>query len=185
VKDFLGNEYGVGDKVLYAAMSGRSVTMVLAEVVRIFEAPKYGQAYEKVDELGPDDKEIHVSVQPLSSSRWKQHYGRTRYIDSRTGKGIDPFSGKGKHMTGDYYEHRETGKRVYRSDADQHPEFPRFYGYEWGTPEKQVPGYRFVKQEFKNYVNRIEDGPKPVTLYITDNIVKWVGTCEPDESESN
>ena len=208
MKDFLGNEYGVGDKVLYAAMSGRSVTIVLAEVVSI---TKHYRNIDKWDwvKIGLDEEvpfrtrwnretrqdeptnervetEIRVSVQPLNSSRWKQHYGRTRYIDTRTGKGIDPFSGSGKHMVGNYYERQSDGERVYYEDAKDWTEFTdHYYAGRWyfGAPDAEIPeGWRWVKQEFKNYVKKIEEGPKPVTLSITDNIVLWQGKTETNES---
>ena len=176
MKDWLGNDYDVGDKVIYAAMSGRSVTMVLAEVIEIFEGPKYGYAYYQHDrELADDEKEIKVRLQPLKSSRWKQHSSRTRYIDSRTGKGIDPFR-TDKHFTGGYYENLETGKQATCLDYTTYPDFIRYLRpYEWGAPDTIPEGWRFVKQEFQPYVQKIEEEPKPVTITITENIVKWTG----------
>lgn len=171
MKDWLNQEYDVGDQVIYAAMSGRSVTMVLAEVVEIYQAK--ANSWDDED----DPKVTKVKVQPIGSSRWKQHYGRTRYIDERTGKGIDPFSGKGKHMVGNYYENLTTGERYDYEDWNKgikHPTFPDIISYwEWGAPGKTPEGWCFVKQEFKPYVKKIEDGPGPVTLSITENIVLW------------
>jgi len=88
MKDWLGNDYDVGDKVIYATMYGHLVNMVLAEVVGIFKGPKYGYAGYTHRELTEDDKEIKVKLQPLKSSRWKQHYGRKVFTDIRTGERI-------------------------------------------------------------------------------------------------
>lgn len=92
MRDFLGQEYDVGDEVLYAAMSGRSATMILGEVVDIFEAP--------ASKWADSGKITKVKVQPLMSSRWKQHYGRRKYIDTRTGKSVDPFRDGSEHYEG-------------------------------------------------------------------------------------
>lgn len=175
MKDFLGQEYNVGDKVLYAAMSGRSACMVLAEVVEIYEAPKSGYSDWEAHgfELTADKKQLKVKLQPLNSSRWKQHSEHTRYIDTRTGKGIDPFARSGKHMTGNYYEHNDTGQKLYEDDTEFPPEFPPFVTYyDWGAPDHTPEGWHFVKQEFQPYVKKIKEGPKPVIIEVTENIVK-------------
>jgi hypothetical protein len=158
MKDWLGNDFGPGDTVLYAAQSGRSVTMVLATVVSINEL--YEIEYCKwhrieSDTIVPADAERRttVTVQPLKSSRWEQHYGRTRYIDTRTGKGINPWLDK--HVaSGGYRRNKLTGERV--SDKD--------YSYSGE--------YEYVPTVFKDYVKEIHEGPKPVTLTVTDNIVR-------------
>lgn len=170
MKDWLGNEYDVGDKVLYAAASGRSITMVLAEVVRIFEVPE-----NSWDEDGP--KVTKVSVQPLRSSRWEQHSGRTRYLDTRTGKYVDPFRNK-KHSVGGYWEH-ESGERVNDDDAQHHPIF-RSIPYWWHDKEEHRPeGWHHVPWDFAPWIEKVETPTGPVTITITKNIVKWVG---PDAS---
>lgn len=97
MKDWLGNEFGVGDKVIYAAGSGRSITMVVGEVTRVWEvyrdhdnyewavlppgeqAPfkkKWNQDIRDYVDLPEREKTVaRVQVKPLRSSRWKQHYG--------------------------------------------------------------------------------------------------------------
>jgi hypothetical protein len=164
MKDWLGNDYGPGDKVLYAAGSGRSITMVLAEVVsineQIFNEETYG--FVRIDKTPSSviasplrnnaERRTTVTVQPLKSSRWKQHYGHTRYIDTRTGKGINPWLDK--HIAGGGYRiNKLTGERMAADDYST-------MNYDW------------VTAEFKDYVKEIHDGPKPVTLTVTDNIVK-------------
>jgi len=153
VKDFLGQEYDVGDKVLYAAGSGRSITMVLAEVVGIskhYRDPdewhwvkvgmddpvphkrRWNRETKEYDPLAEEvDTEIRVSVQPLNSSRWEQHSRVKVYTDKRTG---------------------ETIKNPY---DDEH----------WGAGTKG--------NLFKDHVEITEFPPKPVTLSVTDNIVLW------------
>jgi hypothetical protein len=76
--DWLGQEINVGDTILYCAQSGRSANMALGEVLKINER---------------DGKVSSIRVKPLKSARWKQWYGKTVYIDTRTGEKIkDPYS---------------------------------------------------------------------------------------------
>src|SRR5690349_2838898 len=70
--DFLGNEYGPGDIVIYAQLRDRSINMIKARVI-------------EVKENG------NVKVQPLGGSRWKGHSGKGYYVDVRTEKRIDPW----------------------------------------------------------------------------------------------
>ena len=189
MKDWLGQEYGVGDKVVYAAMSGRSVTMVLAEVVDMYkvfrnedfewqrigmgeEAPMHTvwQRGEQVEERR--ETQLRVSLQPLGSSRWEQHSNRTRYIDSRTSKGIDPYRGK-NHGVGGYWENSKTQERVDDDDAREDPRIG--YRRYWDTSD--VPeGWHHVKWSFAPHVQEVKEGkPKPVTLTVTENITKWTG----------
>jgi hypothetical protein len=166
MKDWLGNDFGPGDTVLYAAQSGRSVTMVLAKVVSIneliYDEETYG--FVRIDKTPSSviasalrnkaERKTTVTVQPLKSSRWKQHGGHTRYIDTRTGKGINPWLDK--HVaSGGYRRDKLTGERVDDSN----------YSLRYGE-------YEYVTTVFKDYVMEIHDGPKPVTLMVTENIVK-------------
>jgi hypothetical protein len=159
MKDWLGNDFGPGDTVLYAAQSGRCVNMVLAEVVSINEQIFDEEEYRFV----PSDQATYfdsakrrttVTVQPLKSSRWEQHYGRDRYIDTRTGKGINPWLDK-HCASGGYRRDKLTGERVDDSN----------YSLRYGE-------YEYVPTVFKEYVKEIHEGPKPVTLTVTDNIVR-------------
>ena len=61
--DWLGNEYGVGDMILYPRTSGHSVEMVKAEVVEFVEpAPGYHP-----------DHVVRVRVRPVESSRFSSY----------------------------------------------------------------------------------------------------------------
>ena len=153
MKDWLGNEYNKGDKVLYAAMSGRSVTMVLAEVVSI--NPK------------KDDK-FTVTVRPLGSSRWKQHHGHDYYVDTRTGEKVTNLYSGANYTNPEYWSkfggYYKDGKR-YDSNSLHHYELIE-------------RGYRYEPGELQPYIEQRNDGPKPVTLTVTENIVRWSGATE-------
>lgn len=145
--DFLGREYGVGDTVVYAAGSGRSITMVFGEVVKIHESGA-------------------INVQPLDSARWVQHHGSTHYIDTRTGKRIDPHAGEGRHYeTPPSYRHRTTGETLTSEDYHERRNVPGFYLRDWSEWEYQ-------RAVFHDYVQEVKEGPKPVTLQITENVVR-------------
>lgn len=149
--DFLGREYEAGDIIVYAAMSGRSVTMVKAEVVEIKESGS-------------------VKVQPLESSRWQQHSGRHRTIDKRTGKGIDPYSGNGKHIKElSKMRHAVTGEEISGEEFQRRRE----WGYRGADriDNQEYFNWKYVPTVFHDYVERIVDPVKPVTLTVTENIV--------------
>lgn len=161
MKDWLGNEYDVGDKVIYAAGSGRSITMVLAEVVKIRKVCRDPDSWNWV-EIGLDEEapfktmwnhdtrqreptderettEFRVTVQPLNSSRWQQHHEQRRFEDKRTGQPIkNPYSEE--HWLG------------------------------------------AIDQHFKDHVREIKSPPKPVTLMVTENIVLWQKKDDARES---
>lgn len=175
MKDWLGKEYGVGDLILYAAMSGRCVTMVLGKVLRIYQGPQYG--YSQYREEDPDyQTETKVQVQPLKASRWKQH-GRTRFIDTRTGKGIDAYliekNGFYRHQNGGYFEDTQTGERVPRSVYDERFRRWRY----WDADSKLPPGWKYIPATYKDYVKQ-ETAVSPVTISVTENIVKWTGDTD-------
>ncbi len=208
MKDWLDQEYGVGDLVLYAAGSGRSITMVLARVVSIYKVyrdpDKWGWTRIGVDDDPPfkrewnreiknyvdtserEETELRVQVQPLNSSRWTQHHKRTRYIDTRTGKGIDwsvvdKKTGLYRHCDGGYFENPFTGEKVHEYEYHSHPELRHFRS--WDKSSLPYPWKR-VERRFKDYVQEIKEEPKPVTLTVTENIVRWSKKLQPvDESE--
>lgn len=197
MKDWLGNEFTVGDLVVYAAASGSSITMVLAKVLEIRrvyrnddwewvtlkdeeEAPFLRKwDHELKDYVDRDEREEtqhRVKVRPIRCSRWKQHYGRTRYIDKRNGKGIDIFlrdkEGFFVHREGGYFENIHTGERV--SDYSRHSDY-RFHGYRYWDSASIPTGWKRVEARDRDYVERVDEPTKSVTLTITDNIVKWNG----------
>lgn len=147
LRDFLGRDYGVGDTVVYAAGSGRSITMVFGEVVKIHDSGA-------------------ISVQPLDSARWVQHHGSTHYIDTRTGKRIDPWAGEGRHLkTPPMYRNKTTGETITSEEHHERRSKPGFYQREWSDWEYQPA-------VFADYVQEVKEGPKPVTLQITENVVR-------------
>lgn len=208
MKDWLGNQYDVGDKVIYAAGSGRSITMVVGEVTRIWGIYRDHDSYEWVAlapgqlppfqrkwnhdirdyENLPEREEIltRVQVLPLRSSRWEQHSGHTRYIDTRSGKGVDLYrrdkkTGLYVHMSGGYYENTETGVRVHADDHRYHQELQSVrYWDDSSIPKPWI----YVRAKNKDYIQVQDEGVKPVTLTVTKNITKWTGEV-PDVEETD
>jgi len=147
--------------------------MILAEVVEIRMVPEH--SWDEDSGRVP-----RVIVQPLHSSRWKHHYARSSYVDNRTGKGINPDAPSGKHiLTPDHYvdaagnmipetPDRFTFRELYY-EADSftagNPAFTRGRKPVWYKAAVYQP---WVEK-------RTEDRPRPVTLQITENIVKWTG----------
>ena len=77
MKDWLGNEFGVGDLIIYAVSHGsHGHSMVVAELLKF--------------------NPTTVTVQPLHDSR-RGRRTSTGHVDTRTGKSIDPYSSKGWH----------------------------------------------------------------------------------------
>jgi hypothetical protein len=109
VRDFLGQEYGPGDLVIYGAHSGRSINMVVGRVVDVIEkyydinrfkwvpVPPDGVVPKKYRGKDSDIK-TSVVIQPLRASRWEQHRERTYYTDRRSGKRINPDAPSGRHV---------------------------------------------------------------------------------------
>lgn len=143
--DWLGNPYTAGTYVVYAASGGRSINMIFGRVIRI----------------NPTGT---VAIQPLKSSRWKHHSETTRYIDKRTGKGIDYWNDA--HVeTPSWYRHDLTGREVQYQDRWDH-------NCVWHKPEDR---YTYIPQVMKDYVEEIKVPVKPVTLTVTENITVWLG----------
>lgn len=139
MQDWLGNEYGEGDLVLYPRQLSHSTSITLGRVVTV--------------------REKTVTVMPVKSSRYK-HWGRTRYIDTRTGKPIDPY--RGDHLAeGGCYLNPDTGERT----SDSH------VARSWD---------RYEYRPHKDYI-RSENTQSPVTLTVLENITRWPGE-EPQEN---
>lgn len=194
MRDFLGNEYGPGDLVIYAAASGRSITMVIGRVVKVSERQERDYC-EKVDGTWGYvrkpvlDKEGHqvysVTVQPLNSSRWRQHNSRTYYVDTRTGKNVDRYS----HVKEQAYSTlNSTMERLpeschlwtlYRNEEGRGGgyQIPRSYKNPDYVPSELRTYHPAV---FEDYIEERSEGPKPVNITVTENIVKWSGEL-PDE----
>lgn len=194
MKDFLGNEYGPGDLVIYAAASGRSITMVIGRVVKVnerteidYSRPVGGgkRGYHRMPVTDRDGKQlVSVNIQPLNSSRWQQHDPRTYYVDKRTGEKIDRY----KHVKEAAYNTlNSTGERLpdncsvwtlYRKRERSVTD--RNWGYS-DTESYKNPDYvpselrTYHATVFEDYVEERDEGPKPVTITVTENIVKWSG----------
>lgn len=160
MKDFLGQPYGVGDHIIYPVMSGNSIAVVLAKVLEIQDAK--------------------VVVEPVRSSRWKQHYGRTRYIDTRTGKGIDPDlrrkDGTEPHIETDAHMRDKLTKEVIPY-AQETKYLEAKYGY-----DKRYHRYEYLEYVpvvYKDYVQEVKV-PSKAVLTVTANIVKWDTEVPPD-----
>lgn len=171
--DWLGNTYDVGDLVLYAAMSGRSVTMVLAEVV-------------KFNDTGS------VTLKPVKSARWKQHYGRGFYIDNRTGKRINPYRSDKYVKTPVRYQFKEDPELIITQEQyhELYDKYYKNYREGWGWTSKNAPAlenpsnYKYLPQEFHDWVESKSEETQKVTIHVTENIVKWTGEL-PEEADSS
>lgn len=172
MKDFLGNEYTEGDIVVYPAMSGRSVALRKAEVVRFTEKG-------------------NLVLRPIGGSRWnKGETGKTfKLINTKTGKGIHPYneqhierdSGYVHKLTGEYRTYKQMEEARYINQAEVDAWYKR-YGQRWtyphGRPElKRNPehndrDWEYTGPVYKDYIQKVEaDGPT-VTIYITENVIK-------------
>jgi hypothetical protein len=199
VKDFLGREYEVGDTVVYGAMSGRSVNMVYGEVTDFYYVKRNDNyRWERTDLLEGEGIELRVKIQPLNAARWEQHSKKEYWVDTRTGKRIDPTRSD-KHVevpahyvyadgtTFDYeakkadFESKEQWDRFYGSDYYHY--FRRNYhvnhapvgdlSRSWGTQgDAPMQQLWYVPVTYKDYVEERVEGPKPVTVSVTENIVK-------------
>ncbi len=167
ITDFRGNNISVGDTVVYAAGSGRSITMIEATVLELY--------YVDLDrEKNPN---VRAKVAPLGSSRWEQHSQQTKYIDSRTGKGVDRY----KHIKVDaHYRNKTTGECIsldnFRQLEDQTWTAGRAsagrYSVEGAKAVMQLrQEWGYVLTEFADYIVAEIQPIRPVTLLITKNMV--------------
>jgi len=223
--DFLGHEYGPGDTVIYAAMSGRCPNMIFGRVVdvyRVFRSPETYSWLRLLDDQTPpakwygkdagqpEDVHVRVKVQPLRGARWEQHHTKTYYTDSRSGKRINPDAPSGKHVLKEsHYVFADGSKFDWAAEMKTWEQrhnnvfgrlnhetfnyyFRRAYHVNYGepgklryalTPDEMAKTQLWcVHQTYQPWVEKHEEGPKPVTLEITDNIVKWEGEL-PDEAD--
>lgn len=158
--DFLGQQYGVGDYVVYANLSGRSATMTFGQVAKLNASGTVG-------------------VWPIKNSRWKS-YGRTWQIDTRTGEKIDIFEG--------LYDVRE-GNDPLLAGMPHVRKLQGFYrkSNDFYVPSSQVNNigrdncYYVGRNEFEPHVGKAHQ-EQIVTLKVTANIVKWNGE-PPDEGD--
>jgi hypothetical protein len=170
--DWLGNEYGAGDLVIYGASGGRSITMIQGKILDIwqvyrskdFKWVRLPEGEDPPDYVKPGDYdhglELRVRVQPLNSSRWEHNRPRRYYIDNRNGKHIEPWMSDKHIKSPAYYTDIRTGMRC---DDRRHMSY-----------EERNKFLKYVDVVFQDYVEEvIEDAPRPVTLSVTENIVRW------------
>lgn len=144
--DFLGNEYKPGDYVIYAQSAGRSINMVKGQVVDIKDNG-------------------NVRIQPIAGSRWTSHHGSTYTVDNRTGKRIEPWKGT-KHIKAEsHYVHTATGTVL--SNTSSIHSVCKANGWNYYKDIKYVPTV------FNDYVETRTSPIKPVTIIVTENIVKY------------
>lgn len=188
MRDFLGNEYGPGDLVIYAAASGRSITMIIGRVVKVNERTETDYDYTgagvlrtKKPMLDKDGNQLYsVTVQPLNSSRWRQHDSRTYYVDTRTGKNVDRYSHVKEHG---HFTLNSTMEKLpdtcsvwtlYKNEEGRGGgyQIPRSYKNPDYVPSELRTYHPTV---FEDYLEERHEGPKPVNITVTENIVKWSG----------
>lgn len=162
---------------------------------------------ELADALEGQKVATRVKVQPLRGARWEQHGTKTYYVDTRNGKRINPDAPSGKHILKpshyvfadgteyDYageqaaYDERRRAPGMYRSFEQV---FRRLHHVNYGpagihdlvveAPDSAKTQLWYVSRSYQPWVEKHEEGPKPVTIEITDNIVKWEGEL-PDGQE--
>lgn len=163
LKDFMGNELNIGDTVVYASLAGRSAKLTKGKIVAF--------------------KASGVQVQRESTSWGGDVSKQTRWVDSRTGKGIDPSYAK--HQERGYgYVNQKTGEYI-RSEDYYHHRYTNYqavqdwyqkHGYGWGyysTPKRPEyilnpdfvdADWKSVSPIYKDYVTEVEKAPPPVTV---------------------
>jgi hypothetical protein len=176
VTDWLGQEYTEGDLVLYPSPAGsRSMAMTLAKVVNIAVVTSTSYAAK------PGDVDIKVKLQPVKGSWFKSYEGRKRWIDTRTGKPIDPTRSK-KHVKRDWgYVSSVTGRYMgsdeytaERVGADGR-RYPRGYSsYNWPDREAFHAEWKYSPVQYHDYVKQLDNVISPVVVN-PENITKWEG----------
>jgi hypothetical protein len=153
--------------------------MVLGEVLEIRMVPE--RSWDENSARVPQ-----VIVQPLGSSRWKQHCVRTFHVDTRTGKRIDRDAPSGKHILIPAHYVDAAGDTILE-DMDRPSWHARYYdadsftGANAAYTRGRKPA-RYVRTVYQPWVEeRTEDRPRPVTLMVTENIVKWTGPAPEAE----
>src|SRR5258706_11798688 len=176
--DWCGSEYGPGDTVIYPPAPGRSINMVKAtvlDVYRVWYSSDGGNWQRVPDGQEPpegEETELRVQVQPLGSSRWEQHHGKTRYVDKPTGRGINPYRGD-KHIAGGGDEECISTEARLDEDGCANDGCRRTsFGYGRDLGYHGYEQKRYVRTFFKDYVQQVNDDTQKVTLIVTENITK-------------
>lgn len=160
--DFLGNPLSIGDTVVYASTIGRSAALTKGVIVG-------------------SGRSGGVKVQRTEVSWRGDVKKQTGYIDSRTGKGINPDFHK-HQLRGYGYVHKVSGEfvenlsRLKYSNYDDvqawHKANPT-HGYYYSgpkppqyieNPEFDKDAWEWVRPVYKDYVTEVEKTPPPVTV---------------------
>jgi hypothetical protein len=149
-EDFLGNEYGAGDTVLFA--TGGSLGF--GEVARITD-------------LG------NVTIYPTVSSRYSTNT-RTIYIDKRTGARIAPYDKK--HWSREYgYIHTPTGKFFTYEEREKYL-YPETGYRDYDKPQNpETKDFTYATHEYKPYVMGVKVMQYPITVFKDRQVMKWEG----------
>lgn len=155
--DWLGQTVLVGDYVSYPVSSGRCINIALGKVRSI--------------NLDDDGKIKSISLDRLRSegSRWAHTgYGQKAYRDKRTGKGIDPWAGSGKHVA-ELAKQRNT-----RSGAIiTYEEWSNLGIHErYGLTSINNREWEFISPVWKDYVEEYTREPKPSVITVIENLTK-------------
>jgi hypothetical protein len=173
VKDVFGAEYGVNDIVVYATAQGYSSAsgrMRIGRVVKISGR--------------------QVTIQPFQQDG---AHKPVKYIDTRTGKGIDPYCASRKHIAEDeHYTDKRTGERLTELqmspyiNRDGTPWAPRSYYFD--SLRRDNPAYvehehrEYHHAVLKDYVGTAETKPRVSVIGVSD-IAKWAGPVPDGWSE--
>jgi len=142
--DWLGNEYGPGDKILYSKAYGSSGSqLVLAEVVKI--------------------NKTTVTAKVLEGSRSGKSSAYT-HIDSRTGKRIGYSDLHVKKKA--HYAHKATGEEITSRELYERKQY---YTRNESPYIRDPNQYQYVPDQYWEYVTK---GPYNTTFHITDNVTR-------------
>ena len=152
--DWLGQTVEVGDYVSYPVSSGRCINIALGKV-RSFNWSEDGKI-----------KSVSLDRLETEGSRWAHtSYGATAYRDKRTGKGIDPWKGNGKHIAEPAKQRNtRTGAEYTYAEWDQLDNHAK-YGVSYNE-------WEWVSPVFKDYVEMYTRDPKPSVITVVENLTK-------------
>jgi hypothetical protein len=165
--DIAGHTLAIGDTVVYPQQSGRSVQMVLGELISW-----NGKT---------------AQIRRSGGSRWKPSYENTRYRDTRTGKNVNIYAGNYEHFEvkpRSYLKHSETGEEL--SDVEHRQRYPFVSSYVYGGGIKDDRYKWLAKYDqgvLKEYIEKYSEDAKPVTIKNVSNIVKVVVDGDVQEAE--
>lgn len=88
-----------------------------------------------------EETHVRVKIQPLGASRWEQHSGHDYWVDTRTGKRIDPTRGTRHIKTPGHYVFAD-GRVL---DLDK---LRAMHEKKWADPRKAVRSYNYPRDSF-------------------------------------